>query len=241
MSLQHLVPNMPSRRKRRAPVITLCAGAALVAALSGCQLWPFKDNDRSSIITPDMRAASIREMGARADEATSAEQVAMCDELAKQIRTEPDPLVRRAIQETIAEMHAPLAPQVLVAGLNDDDRDVRTVCCRLLGQRKDEEAIKPLSRVVVADSEVEVRMAAIAALGKFKSPAAIQGITPAIKDRDPAMQYAGVEAMKAASGQDLGNDVDAWRTYADSVAPSSGAGGSEINIARQPGDPTTTR
>jgi HEAT repeat protein len=213
----------------------------LVAAFSGCQLWPFKDNDRSSIITPDMRAASIREMGSRADDATTAEQIAMCDELAKQIRTEPDPLVRRAIQETIAELHAPLAAEVLVAGLNDEDRDVRNVCCRLLGRRQDAEAIKPLSRVVVADSEVEVRMSAIAALGKFKSPAAIQALAPAIKDRDPALQYAGVQAMKTASGEDLGNDVDAWRQYAESAAPADGAGGREISVATQPESQPTVR
>ena len=112
-------------------------GLVWVATLAGCQLWPFRDNERTSIITPAMRAASIREIGARADDATEAEQLAMCEELAQQIRTEPDPIVRRAIQETIAEFETPLASAVLLAGLNDDDRDVRTACCRLLGQRKD--------------------------------------------------------------------------------------------------------
>ena len=219
----------------------LGAIAAGVVALAGCQLWPFRDNDRTSIITPAMREASIREMGARADNATEGDQLAMCEELAQQIRTEPDPLVRRAIQETIAEFRVPLASAVLVAGLNDDNRDVRTVCCRMLGQRQDPAGLAPLSRIVGADADAEVRMAAIDALGKYKSPASVQALAAAVKDRDPAMQYAGVQAMKNASGEDLGNDVEAWRQYAERVAPTRSQSGAEVNVAQQPGDASTVR
>jgi HEAT repeat protein len=208
----------------------------VVAGASGCQLWPFRDNERTSIITPAMRAASIREIGLRADDATEAEQLAMCEELAQQIRTEPDPLVRRAIQESIAEFQTPLASAVLVAGLNDEDRDVRTVCCRMLGKRQDPAGVAPLSRIVGAEADAEVRMAAIDALGKYKSREAVVGLAAAVKDRDPAMQYAGVQAMKNASGEKLGNDVAAWRTYAEQLAPAPSPSGREINVAQQPAD-----
>jgi hypothetical protein len=220
--------------------------ALIVAVLVGLSVLPgcslFRDNERTSIITPAMRAASIREFGPRADDASDSERLAMCEELAKQIRTEPDPICRRAIQETIAEFDVPLASAVLVAGLADEDRDVRKVCCRMLSQRQDQSAITPLSRMVAAEADAEVRMAAIDALGKFKSPAAVQGLAAAIKDRDPAMQYAGVEAMKKASGEKLGNDVAAWRQYADSLPqPAPGLGGGEVNIATQPDTQGTVR
>ncbi len=216
---------------------------AAVSLISGCALWPFKDNDRSTIITPAMRAASIREMGPRAEDASEADQLAMCQELAGQIRSEPDPIVRRAIQETIAEFDAPLAGTVLVAGLNDEDRDVRTACCRLLGKRKNAEAIPPLGRIVATESDAEVRMAAIHALGEFQTTASVQALAAAIKERDPALQYAGVQAMKRASGEDLGNDVEAWRQYAERVAPSESPldGGAEVNVASQPGAQTMVR
>jgi HEAT repeat protein len=212
-----------------------------LSVLPGCQLWPWRDNEHTSIITPDMRAASIREFGPRAEDATDSERLSMCEELAKQIRTEPDPICRRAIQETIAEFDVPLASAVLVAGLSDQDRDVRTVCCRMLAKRQDQSAIAPLSRMVAADADAEVRMAAIDALGKFKSPAAVQGLAAAVKDRDPAMQYAGVEAMKTASGEDLGNDVAAWRQYADTLPQNPALGAGEVNIATQPGAQGTIR
>jgi HEAT repeat protein len=207
---------------------------AAIALASGCQVWPFRDNERTSIITPAMRAATIREIGTRADDATEAEQLAMCEELAAQIRTEPDPIVRRVIQESIAEFQTPLATQVLLAGLNDDDRDVRLACCQQLGKRQDPEAVGALSRVVGVDAEMDVRMAAIEALGRFESPDAVRGLAPAIKDRDPALQYAGVQAMKKASGdagEDLGNDVEAWRRYADSLPPIDGE--AAISVARE--------
>jgi HEAT repeat protein len=213
-------------------------GALVVLTLSaaGCTLWPFRESERVSVITPAMRAASIREMGLRADESTEAEQLAMCEELTQQIRTEPDPIVRRAIQETVAEFDVPMASAVVLAGLNDEDRDVRTACCRLLGVRQDPAAIGPLSRIVAAEPDAEVRMAAIDALGQFRSPGAVQGLAAAIKDRDPALQFAGVQAMKSASGEDLGNDVAAWREYAESLpATGSPAIGGEISVAEQPG------
>ena len=71
-------------------------------------------------------------------------------------------------------------------------------------------------------------------------PEAVLGLSAAIKDRDPALQYAGVQAMKSASGQDLGNDVEAWRQYASTLAPAAPLGG-ETNVAQQPGEPSTLR
>ena len=123
---------------------------------------------------------------------------------------------------------------LLLAGLNDEDRDVKVVCCRLLGKRKEPKAVDPLANLVAKDADLDVRLAAVDALGAMETKASVAGLAAALKDRDPAMQYAGVEAMKkvAPDQEDLGNDVQAWRSYADSViAPAPAA-----SIATQPGD-----
>jgi HEAT repeat protein len=242
MSRRRLAPTSPGRLPRRHAAATAALLAAAIAT-SGCALWPFKDNDRTSIITPAMRAASIREMGPRSQDASDADQLAMCESLAAQIRTEPDPIVRRAIQETIAEFRQPLAAAVLVAGLNDEDRDVRTACCRMLGRRKDAEAVEPLGRIVATEADAEVRMAAIAALGEFKTPASVQALAAAVNDRDPALQYAGVLALEKASGQELGHDVEAWRQYVRQSAPGAlpADGEGEISVAAQPAGPSDVR
>ena len=74
-----------------------------------------------------MRVAAVREIGLQAQRADREQQIRLTEQLATQIRTEPDPLVRLAIQESIAEFSVPLARQVLLAGLQDEDLDVRVV------------------------------------------------------------------------------------------------------------------
>ena len=216
----------------------LCMPALMIllflAPLAGCSLWPWDAKERTTIITPSMRAASIREMGSRGRDAESEQQTRICEQLAQQIRTEPDPIVRLAIQETASEFKTPLAKAMLLAGLKDDDRDVKVACCRMLGERKEAEAIAPLAKLVSQDSELDVRLAAVDALGAMKTKESIAGLTAALKDRDPAMQFAGVEAMKKVSDQDLGNDVQAWRSYAEGVVGPSPA----ASIAEQPADTT---
>jgi HEAT repeat protein len=179
--------------------------------------------------------ASIREFGPRGRDADSAEQARICEQLAQQIRTEPDPIVRKTIQETIGDFDTPLAGAVVMAGLNDDDREVRCTCCRLLGQRGDQSAIAPLGKLVATDSDLDVKLAAVDALAAMKTPAAVAGLAAALKDRDPAMQYAGVEAMKKVTGEELGNDVEAWRQYA---ARSIGGEVPAASVATQPSGST---
>ena len=190
-----------------------------VAALVGCATLPWQDNERTSIITPRMRIASINEIGLRAADADAAEQQQLTEQLATQIQTEPDPLVRRAIQESISKLSTPLARDVLIAGLNDDDLDVRLTCCRALGQRSDPSVISVLATALATEDQLDVRLAAIDALGQIKSPQSVAALGKAVNDRDPALQYAGVQALKSVSGKDLGNDVEAWREYAASEQP----------------------
>ena len=215
----------------------LVSALLTITALTGCQL--FRDGkENTTIITPSMRAASIREMGPRAADATDDEQARMCEQLATQIRTEPDPIVRLAIQEAVSQFQTPLANAVLLAGLSDSDRDVRMACCRFLGERGDPSAIGPLSHLVGADADIDVRLAAVDALGKFKTHAAVPGLAAALKDRDPAMQYAGVEGMKNVTGdEDVGNDVKAWRQYAARLTGSA----ENAAIASQPAADTAVK
>lgn len=193
----------------------LLVGLLLMTAVtSGCAL-PFQERERTSIITPAMRIAAIREAGARARDTDETEQTKSVDELVAQIRTEPDPLVRRAIQEAVSEHSTPLARDVLIAGLKDEDMDVRFTCCQKLGLRGESEAVAPLKELLEGDENLDVRLAATDALGKINTPESVAALSIAVKDRDPALQYAGVEALKNLSGQDLGNDVKAWQQFTE--------------------------
>ena len=222
-------------------ISTFVVGVALFAgAIAGCQVWPLGvQPDRTTMITPSMRMASIREMGPRFAKADLAEQQRVCQQLAQQIQTESDPLVRKAIQETIAEFEDPLAAAVLQAGLSDDHREVRMACCRKLAERKQQSSVPALRSVIAQDDDIDVRLAAVKAVGQIGSTEGLRAISLALEDNDPALQYAGVTAMREASGEDLGNDVAAWRQYAANL-PGGGAPTTEA-IAAQPDASTLQR
>ena len=197
----------------------LSIATLIVSTVAGCSSLPFMDKERTSIITPGMRMAAVREIGPRADAADFAEQQRLCEQLALHIQTEPDPLVRQEIQNTVAEFTTPLAEKMLLAGLNDEDLDVRLTCCGRLGQRGDKAAVAPLQKILETDEELDARLAAIDALGKIDSPETVSALSSALDDRDPAIQYAGVQALKLCTGEDFGNDVRSWQMYVRGESP----------------------
>lgn len=194
------------------PLLGVLFGAAMVA---GCTSLPFQHKERTSIITPAMRIAAIRESAASVTDADPQEQASLVDDLASQIRTEHDPLVRLAIQESVAELHVPLAHQMLVAGLQDVDLDVRLTCCQMLGRRGEVESVPVLRSILASNAPLDLKLAATDAIGQINSTESVGALALSLKSRDPALQYAAVEAMKNLTEEDLGNNVADWLAFAE--------------------------
>ena len=76
-------------------------------------------------------------------------------------------------------------------------------------------------RPCAATRDADVKLAAAQALGKINSPESIQALAVALDDRDPAMQYVGVQSLKSITGKDYGPDVQAWRQVAAGGTPPS--------------------
>jgi HEAT repeat protein len=194
----------------------------LLIALPGCQtfdryrptFWPFPERELTTYHTPAMRVEAVHEFAMKSTGVDSPEQRQITDQLARQIQVEPDPLVREAVVSAIAEYRTPMAQQVLEAGLADQEENVRVACCRALGRRAEANSVAALSKALRDDQDVDVRLAAATALGNIKSPAAIAALAVAVEDRDPALQYVGVQSLKSITGQDYGPDVQAWRQVA---------------------------
>lgn len=205
--------------------ITCSALALLATVLAGCQsiwtpnMWPFPERERTTYTTPKMRVDAIAEFGLRSTGIDSPEQREITDQLARQIQIEPDPLVRQAVVRAIAEFRTPMAQQVLQAGLSDQDEMVRVACCEELGERAENASVASLATALRTDKDMDVRLAATEALGNIKTPEAIQALTAALDDRDPALQFVGVQSMKRVTGKDYGPDVQAWRQVAAGQTP----------------------
>jgi HEAT repeat protein len=202
-------------------------GALLLAALCGCQayerhrptFWPFPERELTTYRTPAMRVDAIHAYVMRSTRVDSPEQRQITDQLARQIQVEPDPLVRQAVVQAIAAYRTPMAQQVLEAGMGDSDAAVRVACCRALGHRAEAASVPILAQAVRSDRDIDVKLAATEALGKIKSPESVKALAAALDDRDPAMQYAGVQSMKSVTGKNYGPDVQVWRQFAAGGTP----------------------
>ncbi|MEN1678906.1 MAG: HEAT repeat domain-containing protein [Planctomycetota bacterium] len=161
-------------------------------------------------------ARAIAQQGVKAD---AAQQEQLVADLARRIQNESDPLVRETILESVAVFPQPLADDVLRAGLSDEDAGVRLKCCQAMGKRANPVAIPALAQASRSDEDLDVRIEATRALGNFTSPQAVQALAGALEDSRPALQYAGVQAMRSATGQDLGNSVDAYLAVARGEQP----------------------
>lgn len=194
--------------------VCLIAGALLVGCQSGPIAPLFAKKDRTSFVTPDQRIAKAEAVADSARGAAAEQQQTLLNDLAREIQTETDPLVREALVASIAQFPQPLADQVLTAGLADPDAGVRQQCCRALGKRGQASSAAELARVAKSDESFDVRIAATKALGELRAPEAVQALVASLEDSDPAMQFAGVQAMRAATGKDFGGNVEAYLAYA---------------------------
>jgi hypothetical protein len=214
------------RRSLRASALAARA-CTLVAilTLAGCHSflgyrgWPYPEVDHTSFHTPSLRIDAVKQFATRADGTDSPDQREYTDQLARQIQIEPDPLVREAIVRATGEFRTPLAYQIIEAGLRDEAPQVRIACCQSLGTRAETSSVASLAGVVRDDEDQDVRLAAVEALGNIKDPTAIAAVSIALDDRDPAMQYVGVQSMKSITGKDYGGDVEAWRQVASGGSP----------------------
>lgn len=201
-------------------LLTLCLACL---ATAGCQSGPasslFVKKDRTSFRTPAVRIDEATAIAARSTGADTPEQQELVNDLARRIQTESDPLVREAIVQSIAAFPMPLADQVLKAGLADGDPGVRQQCCLALGERGNPAAAPVLAGVIKNDDDFDVRVSATKALGQIKAPEAAQALLVSLEDNDPALQYAGVQAMKSATGKDYGGDVAAYVALARGEQP----------------------
>lgn len=188
------------------------AGVTALGCQSGSRLLGTKDV--TTYQTPALRADAARAVAAQATGADTPDQQELVNGLARKIQTESDPLVREAIVGALASFPLPLAEQVLAAGLQDDDAGVRQASCRALGVRRSPSVVPALARVAEHDEDFDTRVAAATALGQIASPESIKSLAVALEDKNPAMQYAGVQAMQAATGRDLGGDVEAYAALA---------------------------
>jgi len=181
------------------------------------------------IKTPADRIKELQQLTKTVKKKPPAEQQQLVDALAKEFQHENEPIVRRHILRTLAACPPPAAGAVIVGALADSDVETRRTACAALGTRGDKEAVTELTRALSSDTDPDVRIAAVRALGHTRDAAALAPLAEAMVDPNPAMQELARESLTAVSGRDYGNNVQAWREYAKNGSTTA----SEVSIAER--------
>lgn len=170
-----------------------------------------------------------REMTAAVDSVVGApverqEKVALA--LAEAINRHPVLLLRLHAVQLVSRLRCPATIEALESASTDPSSDIRVAAIRAWQTMPSDVAIGQLQNILGSDTNVDVRLAATRALGSFSGRQAIEAISLALDDPDPALQMRAAESLATASGERFGRDIVAWQNY---VAGLTGVGGNRFN------------
>jgi HEAT repeat protein len=206
----------------------LPAATALLALwMSGCaasdmklsKLAFWRSDTEPSVRTRADHLEELRELAKELPSAEPARHEQTTQELAQAIRNEHDPILRAQMLRTISVCNTAGANQIVLAGMNDTDANVRRAACEALGRRGGAESVSALAKVLGSDADIDVRLAAAKALGDTRDKAAVAHLGLALEDPNPALQLRGVRSLEKVTGKDYGDDVNAWRTFVKGGTP----------------------
>lgn len=118
-----------------------------------------------------------------------------------------------AVQAT-SLISSPLAGDAMVVYLEDPNPEIRSIAAEGLGNLPAEQAVPMLQAVLEKENELDVRVAATRALGKFpRNQQATRALGIALADPAPVMQYRAMESLQKVTGKNLGSNAAKWRDY----------------------------
>lgn len=206
-------------------VLILLSGV-LAAAVTGCADMPYWVPFQSppsdyveGVVSPHERIAELRELAAKADKQGPEEKEQTARQLAQSISQEQDSLIRAEIIGTMASFPGPTADDILKIGLNDTDSQVRIAACEYWGKRNSEQSVALLGESLHGDVDVDVRLAAVKALGATRNQAAADSLGKALEDADPAIQYRAAIALEQVTGKSFDGNVRRWQQYVKGEIP----------------------
>ena len=164
------------------------------------------------------RIKNLRELAKKAPTTTDpGQRESICQELAQEIRKEPDSIMRGEILRTLAAYGGPTADAVLRRGREGYRCRSAGYRLRSVGQAERRRGRARCSQACLpATATATSAWRPPAALGHSHDPAAVRALGTALDDTDPAMRYRVMRALRESTGKDIGtdpSDVDRWRQY----------------------------
>lgn len=199
-------------------MVTGCAQSKPMSWTKSLAFWK-QEEAGPNIVTPAEKVEQLRELGRRMEDMPEETQREMSLDLARQLQQEDDNLVRAQLLRTLASIQTPMAASMLKAGTRDSHADVRVACCEAWGRRGGPEAVEMLTEVLQSDLDIDVRLAAARALGEVHDPGTPAALGKALDDDNPALRHRAILSLRRVSDRDFGDDLDAWREFAQGGNP----------------------
>lgn len=199
--LARIAGSSPAADERRQAIYILAQAAPNRASPALAQA--LKDKD------PSVRAAA-----ATACAKTGAEEL-LTD--LRRVLSDADESVRREALYTLVDLGESKAggaqlSDLLAADLSHAKASVRAKAADLLGLRGWDRS-DALAKTLASDEAPWVRASAASALGKLKARGAAESLIAALDDDSSRVQNAARGALEEISGQKLGTDPAAWKTW----------------------------
>jgi hypothetical protein len=137
----------------------------------------------------------------------------VAEELGEIVHRDPVLLLRLHGVKLCGQLNCPAAIQTLEDASRDYNSDIRVAAIKAWEKMPTDVAIPQLQEMIGSDTNIDVRLAATRALGNFSGVKAVQALSLALNDADPALQVRAADSLQNATGESFGRDVIAWQDY----------------------------
>ncbi len=214
---------MSSDLRRFSPFFTV-ALAITAVGLTGCQDGPMYalktvnpyyvlnewKADEAYGVTDHQRMSQLADLADSIHEMSAEEQKTWFEHLKNIGETDPSPEMRRLVVRAARNLDGTMAMPLIETGLDDDSMKVRMEACRSLGVRGGDQEARLLAATLGTETNLDVKQAAIRALGEHQNATAIDSLRVALNDRNPATRTLAVESLRGSTGKDYGDDPEVW-------------------------------
>ena len=153
-----------------------------------------------------------RELDQLVSQATSEPEIQrVAEKLGEVSKRDSILLVRLYAVELLGKINHPTALEHLKNASQDADSRIRIAAVDALGAMPSKSAIAQLQEVLGSDTDVDVRLAATKALSNFKESSAMDALSVALSDPNPAIQFRAMESLERITGKKIGSNVAAWQ------------------------------
>jgi len=135
------------------------------------------------------------------------------------LENDEDTLTRCYAATAIAKIGVTSGVKYLRSALKDRQYMVRWDAVKALARMKAVEARGDLTRVARNDPSVDVRVAAVQALGELKCRESIPDLIGFLSDDEESVVLAAQRSLVKATGRDFGLNQEAWRNWWEKGAP----------------------